>query len=89
MVLNKEQMEQIRKDFGMHSNDTGSTAVQIATLTGRITLLTGHLQRNKKDFSCKRTLLMLIAQRRSLGKYLQRTNEPSYKDVIGRLGLKK
>ena len=82
-------MENIRKEFGEHANDSGSMPVQIAALTERISMLGEHLQRNKKDFSCKRTLLKMIARRRTYLSYLKRVDGHKYESVIKRLGLKK
>jgi small subunit ribosomal protein S15 len=89
MSLHKEQKEQIFKEFGLAANDTGSTVVQIALLSKRVEELTVHMQTFRKDFSSKRGLLNVIAQRRRLLKYLERENQASYKDVIKRLNLKK
>ena len=46
-------------DFKLHERDTGSADVQIALLTQRINHLTEHLQKNKKDHSSRRGLLMI------------------------------
>ena len=89
MSLNIEQMENIRKEFGEHAQDSGSMPVQIAALTQNIVVLSGHLQRNKKDFSCKRSLLKMIARRRTFLGYLKRVDVHKYESVIKRLGLKK
>ena len=58
-------------DFKLHERDTGSADVQIALLTQRINHLTEHLQKNKKDHSSRRGLLMMVGQRRRLLDYLQ------------------
>ncbi len=78
-----------RKAFQLHEKDTGSADVQIARLTERITHLTAHLQTHAKDFSTRRGLLMLVARRRSLLNYLQRTANDRYKAAITKLGLRK
>ena len=78
-----------RKAFQLHGKDTGSADVQIARLTERITHLTAHLQIHKKDFSTRRGLLMLVARRRSLLNYLQRTANDRYKGALAKLGLRK
>lgn len=89
MSLDREQMQKIQKEFGEHAHDSGSMPVQIAALTTNIALLGEHLQRNKKDFSCKRSLLKMIARRRSFLNYLKRVDALKYESVIKRLGLKK
>lgn len=86
MSFNKKQVIQ---DFATHPNDTGSSHVQIALLTERINMLTGHFKENSKDFSCKRGLLQAVAKRTNLLRYLKKTDAEQYKKVIERLGLRK
>ncbi len=81
--------EQIKKDYGHHERDTGSTEVQVAILTGRIKELTEHLKINKKDNSTRRGLLMMVSQRRRLLNYLQRKNKEGYEKLILDLGLRR
>ena len=78
-------IEQYRK----HPSDTGSPEVQIALLSERITHLTGHLKSHRKDFSTRRGLLMLVGQRRRLLNYLKDRDIQGYRELIGRLGLRK
>jgi small subunit ribosomal protein S15 len=89
MSLNKQTKEQLIKEFGAGAQDSGSAAVQIAVLTERIRQLTGHLQKNRKDFSSKRGLLVMVSKRRAFLNYLQRTDKEQYQSVIQRLELKK
>src|SRR6185503_1066453 len=56
----------------IHDKDTGSADVQVALLTDRINQLTEHLQKNKKDHSSRRGLLMMVGQRRRLLDYLHK-----------------
>lgn len=88
MLTSAAKLE-IIKNFGAHEKDSGSTAVQIALLSHRITQLQEHLKTFSKDFSTKRGLLKLVSTRKKLLIYLQRENESSYKDVIKRLGIRK
>ena len=76
-------------DFKLHERDTGSADVQIALLTQRINHLTEHLQKNKKDHSSRRGLLMMVGQRRRLLDYLQTTNLDRYHAVTKKLKLRK
>lgn len=89
MSLSKEDKKKIIDTFGIGENDTGSAPVQVALLSENIRRLTGHLKENKKDFSSKRGLLMMVSLRKKLLRYLKRENEDQYKNVISRLGLKK
>ena len=47
MPITKEDKEKIIKKFGKDKNDTGSTEVQVAILTHRISELTEHLKIHK------------------------------------------
>lgn len=85
-----ETVEQTMKEMlKKHENDTGSSGVQIAALSDEIQKLTQHLTTNKKDFACRRSLLSKVAKRKSLLRYLKRTDEEAYKKVTGTLGLKR
>ncbi|MFP5490814.1 MAG: 30S ribosomal protein S15 [Bacteriovoracia bacterium] len=75
--------------FGKSSNDSGSTAVQIAVLTERINELSSHFTAHSKDHSGKRGLMKMIGKRRTLLKYLGKRSETEYQKVITELGLRK
>lgn len=75
-------------EFKRHERDTGSPDVQIALLTHRINHLTEHLQRNKKDHSSRRGLLMMVSQRRRLLDYLHETDLQRYLAVTKKLKLR-
>lgn len=68
--------------------DTGSPEVQVALLTARINGLTDHFKAHTKDHHSRRGLLKMVNQRKSLLKYLKRTNLESYKGLIEKLGLR-
>jgi small subunit ribosomal protein S15 len=75
--------------FKLHERDTGSADVQIALLTQRINHLNEHLQKNKKDHSSRRGLLMMVGQRRRLLDYLHTTDVSRYQTVTKKLKLRK
>lgn len=77
------------KGFQLHEGDTGSADVQVARLSWRINELTEHLARHKKDFSSRRGLLKLVAQRRKLLDYLASTDGERYQKVIKALKLRR
>ena len=77
------------KEFQLHEGDTGSADVQIARLTWRISELTEHLSQHKKDFSSRRGLLMLVAQRRKLLDYLAKTDNERYQKILKALKLRR
>jgi small subunit ribosomal protein S15 len=89
MSITKEKKQELITAFSRGEQDTGSTEVQIALLTSRITDLTEHFKTHKKDHASRRGLLMLVSKRSSLLKYLRRTDRKRYLDVIGRLGIRK
>jgi len=88
MALNHKQKERVTKEVKRHEKDSGSPEYQIALFTERIKKLTSHLKKNKKDFHSRRGLLKMVAKRRKLMGYLQKTNEKSYKKIVKKLGLK-
>jgi small subunit ribosomal protein S15 len=76
-------------DFKLHERDTGSADVQIALLTQRINHLTEHLQKNVKDHSSRRGLLVMVGQRRRLLDYLHTTDSNRYTSITKKLKLRK
>lgn len=77
------------KQYQTSKNDTGSSEVQIAILSERINNLTMHLKSNKKDFQCRRGLLILVGRRKSLLNYLKKQNLDKYNELIKSLNLRK
>ena len=88
-ALAVEAKKEIVAANARHKKDVGSTEVQVALLSARITQLTHHFQTHKKDHSSRRGLLLLVAQRRKLLDYLRRVNPKAYTDIIGKLGIRK
>ena len=68
--------------------DVGSTQVQVASLTQRISEITEHLKEHRKDFSSRRGLLKMVSRRRSLLRYLSRKQPSEYVRVVESLGLR-
>lgn len=89
MALSKETKEQIVKKYARKEGDTGSAEVQIAILTEEIKELTEHLKEHKLDHHSRRGLLKKVGQRRSMLKYLFKTDVARYRDLIKSLGLRK
>lgn len=89
MSITNEEKQQLIKEYATHPGDTGSSEVQIAILTKRINTLTEHMKENKKDFSTRRGLLILVGRRNRLLSYLRGKNMESYKALIAKLGLRK
>lgn len=89
MPLVKEQKDVIIADFRAHDTDTGSSEVQIALLSARITELTEHFKTHKKDHHSRRGLLKLVGQRRRLLDYIRSRDYARYQRVIARLGIRR
>ncbi len=89
MSITKEKKVEIMAEYGNKEGDTGSTEVQVALLTERISNLSQHLQKNKKDFHSLRGLLKMVGRRKRLLKYLENNNYEGYKTLIGQLGLRR
>ena len=89
MSLNAEAKSRIVEEYKRSPNDTGSPEVQVALLTSRIEHLTDHFKIHKGDHHSRRGLLRLVNQRRSLLDYLKKKDLQRYRDLIGRLGLRR
>ena len=89
MALTKEQKAELVKRYGANENDSGSTKVQIAILTKRISALTAHLKSHHCDAQTKRGLSILIGKRRGLLDYLAREDYDGYKALIQDLGIRR
>ena len=89
MVLLPEAKKEIIDRFKLSENDTGSSEVQIALLSSRITYLTEHFKVHKKDHHSRRGLLKLVGQRRRLLKYVKCKDVERYRNIIKELGIRK
>jgi small subunit ribosomal protein S15 len=87
--LEKDQKTAVIGEHARSSNDTGSTEVQIALLTGRITELTEHLREHKHDHASRRGLVKLVGRRRRLLGYLNGEDVNRYRAIVGKLGLRR
>ncbi|QJB57351.1 30S ribosomal protein S15 [Pseudodesulfovibrio sp. zrk46] len=89
MVMTAEDKQKIIDEYKTCEGDTGSPEVQVALLTARIQYLADHFKTHKKDHHSRTGLLKLVGQRRKLLKYLANKDIQRYRDLIGRLGLRK
>lgn len=87
--LDKTKKQEIIKEYELHEGDSGSTEVQVALLTERISGLTGHMVANRHDYATQRGLLKLVMQRRRLLSYLSKEDVSRYHTLIKSLGLRK
>ncbi len=86
--ITKDRKATIIKDFGQDEKNTGSTSVQIALLSERINHLTEHLKSHQKDFHSRRGLLMMVAKRNKLLKYLNKSDIGSYRALTEKLNIR-
>lgn len=91
MYLSKEKKQELFENHGRlkSKTDTGSPESQIALFTYRITNLTEHLKKNKKDHSTELGLLKLVGKRRSLLDYLVKRDIERYRAIIAELNLRR
>lgn len=88
MALTQQRKQELISNYQVHETDTGSSEVQIAMLTDRITRLSEHLRANQQDHSSRRGLLKIIGQRKRLLSYVQKQNREKYQALIARLGIR-
>jgi small subunit ribosomal protein S15 len=55
----------------------------------RISHLTEHLKKNKKDYGTQRSLQLLVGKRRSLLDYLKNKEISRYRAIVKELGLRR
>ncbi len=89
IYLTKEKKEEIFAEHGGAATNTGSVEGQIALFTFRIKELSEHLKTNRKDHSCRRSLLRLVGQRRKLLRYLAKKDITKYRALLEKLGIRK
>ena len=77
------------KSLAIHKNDVGSTEIQIGLLTDKITKLSEHFKKFKKDKHSTIGLTKSVNKRKKLLVYLKKKNTESYQKVIKQLNLRK
>lgn len=84
-----EKRQAVIQKFAHHASDTGSSEVQIALLSERVTQLTEHMKNHVHDHHSRRGLLKIVSRRRRLLNYLKNTEFDRYKAIVAELGLRK
>ena len=84
----KEKKDTI-KSLALHAKDVGSTEIQIGLLTDKITKLSEHFKKFKKDKHSTLGLTKSVNKRKKLLTYLKKKNTESYQKVIKQLNLRK
>ena len=87
--MEKAEKDALISEYRTHEKDTGSTGLQVAVLTARITQLTQHLRVHKHDESTRRGLLSMVGRRRRLLRYLNGEHVRRYRSLIAKLGLRR
>ena len=89
MSLSAVEKSGIVEQHKRGDRDTGSSEVQIALLSKRISHLTDHFRKHSHDFHSRQGLLKLVSQRRKLLDYLRRKDVERYRAIIAKLGLRR
>jgi small subunit ribosomal protein S15 len=88
MALTTAATAQIVQTYKQSNNDTGSSDVQIALFSARISYLTEHLKIHKHDCHTRYGLSKLVSKRRRLMTYLKRTDPERYQRLIKQLEIR-
>lgn len=89
MHLDTAQKQEIYMTYGSGPQDSGAAESQIAQFTQRISHLTGHLKKNRKDYSTQQALIKMVGKRRDLLTYLQKNDIMRYRAILEKLNLRK
>lgn len=89
MYLDTQWKKEIFTKYGGNEANTGSTEAQVALFTLRISHLTEHLKKNRKDYGTQRALQLLVGKRRSFLDYLKKVDIERYRAIVKELGLRR
>jgi small subunit ribosomal protein S15 len=89
MYLTSEKKEEFFKKHGKGTKDTGTAEGQIALFSFRISHLTEHLKKNKKDYGTQRSLIKMVGKRRALLDYLKNKDIERYRAIVKELKLRR
>jgi small subunit ribosomal protein S15 len=89
MSLSSEAKQGVVAEYARSEGDTGSPEVQVALLSKRISELTEHFGEHKKDHHSRQGLLKMVNKRRKLLDYLKSRDQDRYRELIGKLGLRR
>lgn len=87
-MMQSQEKKDFIKEFALSENDCGSTPVQIALLSLRISAISGHLKIFKKDFHSQQGLVKLVARRKTFLRYLKKQNPVQHDSVVASLKQK-
>jgi small subunit ribosomal protein S15 len=89
MTITPDRKQEVMKEYGANSTDTGSPEVQVAVLSERINNLTSHFKSHVKDNHSRRGLIRMVSTRRRLLDYVKSKDVKRYEALIARLGLRR
>ena len=84
-----QKKKDIIKSLAIHKKDVGSTEIQIGLLTDKISKLSEHFKKFKKDKHSTLGVTKSVNKRKKLLTYLKKKNTDSYQKVIKQLNLRK
>lgn len=88
-MISADTKKHVIDEFRRGEADTGSTEVQVALLTERLTQLSEHFKVHEKDHHSRRGLFKIVSRRRRLLDYLAENDYERYQALIQRLGLRR
>ncbi len=89
MALTAQVKSGVVREYQRGDNDTGSAEVQIALLSAEIEHLSNHFRTHIHDHHSRQGLLKKVSRRRKLLDYLKKKDVTRYRELIGRLGLRR
>ena len=84
-----QKKKDIIKSLAISNKDVGSAEVQIGLLTNKISKLSDHFKKFKKDKHSTLGLTKSVNKRKKLLAYLKKENPNSYQKVIKQLNIRK
>ena len=84
-----QKKKDIIKSLAINNKDVGSTEIQIGLLSDKITKLSEHFKKFKKDKHSTLGLTKSVNKRKKLLSYLKKKNSDSYQKIIKQLNLRK
>ena len=84
-----QKKKDIIKSLAINNKDVGSTEIQIGLLSDKITKLSEHFKKFKKDKHSTLGLTKSVNKRKKLLVYLKKKNPESYQKVITQLNIRK
>ena len=84
-----QKKKDIISSLATHKKDVGSAEIQIGLLSEKISKLSDHFKKFKKDKHSTLGLAKSVNKRKKLLVYLKKKNPDSYEKVIKKLNIRK